>query len=251
MIPLYNEKIAYEILTAARTYMTHADQLIYSGGSKTFLSGWDLFDGEKGNIDCSTFVLLSVAGIPFDKSPYVTGSIEGLSARRAFWADPVLCDFSEIPERFGGIAEAIGRPDLVGDYGVNMDKAIKSGLFAEDIPENIWEGRSLRSAAQIAKYHEDQERAFEDPEMRRPGDLVFFRPSGKAAEGYRFFRVFREISHVGIIDEDISFMLNSVGYQDKSRALKEGLPAVTRSPVFGRREPMLFARPCVRQNRPV
>ena len=53
--------ICKQLLAVAETYLFHADRLIYSYGSKTFLSGYAIYDEDydgRGNIDCSTFLLL-------------------------------------------------------------------------------------------------------------------------------------------------------------------------------------------------
>ena len=74
----YDEKAAMRRLAVAQTYLDAADRMIYSGGGLTFLSGESIWDDEhdgRGNIDCSTFVLLVLSGITYGKSPYVTGEL--------------------------------------------------------------------------------------------------------------------------------------------------------------------------------
>ena len=63
----YDPAAARQLLAVADSYRRKADRLIYSYGSKTFLSGYALYDETydgRGNIDCSTFVLLVLAGVP-------------------------------------------------------------------------------------------------------------------------------------------------------------------------------------------
>ena len=133
---------AGKILYCAGTYLEHADRLIYSFGSKTFLSGYDLYDEEhegRGNIDCSTFVMLVLCGIPYEESPYVKGPGSVRRLRPAEWAEQDLIDFSGLPERFVDIAEQIGRPYLKGPKGLDLKKAedLLHGEFAValDIPK--------------------------------------------------------------------------------------------------------------------
>ncbi len=74
----------------------NADKLIYSHGSRTFLSGYDLYDrkhGNRGNIDCSTFVIRVLSGIPYEKSPYAAGTVKGIQPGSAEWAEREIAFF--------------------------------------------------------------------------------------------------------------------------------------------------------------
>ena len=65
-----------ELLAVARSYYDWREDLVYSVKGNTFLCGGDLTDqehGGKGRIDCSTLVHLVLQGIPFERSPYVSG----------------------------------------------------------------------------------------------------------------------------------------------------------------------------------
>ena len=242
----FRAEIISQVLEAAESYLRHADGLIYSGGGRTFLSGYDLFDAEhggRGNIDCSTFLLLVLSGIPYDRSPYATGSVKGLSAAAAPWADPALSDFSGLPDSYRGIAEVIGRPDLVGDDGVDLEKAKASGIDWNAVHEEMARSGKIRRAHQLARYYWGRGECFSDISFLRPGDLVFYRATPKWEEGYRFFRIFREIAHVGLVSEDTGRMYNSSGFIRKSRTLAEDRPAVSLDAVAGTREPAFFARP--------
>ena len=111
----YRREIVGEILRCAESYLSNAGRLIYSGGGRTCLAGYDIYDKEhenRGNIDCSTYLLLLLAGIPYERSPYATGDTSGLVKAAAPWADPKLSDFSDLPDSYRGVAEVIGRPDL-------------------------------------------------------------------------------------------------------------------------------------------
>ena len=79
-----------------------------------------------------------------------------------------------------------------------------------------------------------------------PGDLVFYRATPKWEEGYRFFGIFQEISHVGIVSADTHLMYNSSGYISKSRNIEDDRPAVSLDVIFGPRTPAFFARPAYR-----
>ena len=101
---------AEQILAVARSYLANADRLIYSYGSRTFLSGYALYDrayGGRGNIDCSTFVILVLAGIPYEASPYALGTVEGMKPGPFFWVQTDLEDFSGLPRAYVDIAERI------------------------------------------------------------------------------------------------------------------------------------------------
>ena len=242
----YREDIVGQILNLADGYLKNAHRLIYSGGGRTFLSGYDIFDserGNRGNIDCSTFLLLLLAGVPYNRSPYVTGNTLGLAGTAAPWSDPVLSDFSSLPESYRGIAEIIGRPDLVGDDGVDLEKARKSGIDWTAVHEEMARSGKIRRAHQMARYYWEKGACFTEERYLMPGDLVFFRATPKWEEGYRFFGIFREIAHVGIVSEDRQQMYNSSGYIDKDRNIRENRPAVSLDPVKGTRIPVFYSRP--------
>ena len=184
-----------------------------------------------------------LTGIPYENSPYATGITRGLSSLAAPWADPALADFSRLPERYRGIAEVIGRPDLVGDDGVDLEKAKASGIDWNAVHEQMARDGKIRRAHQVARYCWGRGECFSDAACLRPGDLVFYRATPKWLEGYRFFGIFREIAHVGIVSEDEEHIYNSSGYIRKERTLEDGRPAVSLDPVFGKREPAFFARP--------
>ena len=236
------------VLETARTYIENADHLIYSYGSRTFLSGYELYDREydrRGNIDCSTFVLLVLAGIPYERSPYALDSVLGLEP------DPIaeldLTCFSEIPSRYVGIAERIGRPYLAGPRGLDLDKAAKLGISTETLRKEIRSSGVSRRSVSLAEQLLKRDECYTDPQYLQPGDLVFYRST-------RFFgnddssRPWTEtITHVGIIWENTSEMINSSGYLSKERAMAENLQAVSIGPVIGKRSPAFFARPIYRR----
>ena len=79
-----------ELLAVARSYYDRREELVYSVKGNTFLCGGDLTDqehGGKGRIDCSTLVHLVLQGIPFERSPYVTGDPQDFFTMGAAWAD--------------------------------------------------------------------------------------------------------------------------------------------------------------------
>ena len=242
----YRPEAAARLLSAAQTYLDNAEKLIYSYGSRTFLSGYDLYVpeyGGRGNIDCSTFVLLVLAGIPYENSPYATGNTSGLNDRRAFWADRELTDFSGLPERYIGIAERIGRPYLAGPKGLDLEKAAAMGISAEILGQEIRATGVGRRSVQIALHYLERQACFADYGQARPGDIAFFKNAGFFMEGAKKFRADAEITHVGILSSDTAFMIHSAGYVTKKRAQEEGLPAVSLAHVYGKRTPAFFARP--------
>ncbi len=84
-----SEKVK-EFLNIARTYYDQGDKLIYTTLGNNFLRGGELFDEEndhRGRIDCSTYVHLVLQGIPYEKSPYVTGNPEDFYHSDCLWAD--------------------------------------------------------------------------------------------------------------------------------------------------------------------
>lgn len=242
----YNPEAAAALLAVAETYLAHADRLIYSYGSKTFLSGYPLYDkeyGGRGNIDCSTFVLLVLAGIPYEESPYVSGTVKDLQVKDHFWTQKELADFSHIPEKYLGIAERIGRPYLAGSKGLDLEKAAAMGISLETIGREVMQSGMERRSVSIASFYMKRGACFSDASLIRPGDLAFFR----SEEFYRFrdtsFEEPVEVSHVGIVSRDTACMIHCSGYLDKKKALEAGVPAISRTPLYGRRIPVFFARP--------
>ncbi|MCQ2512713.1 MAG: hypothetical protein MJ092_04920 [Lachnospiraceae bacterium] len=88
-----------EFLNIAKTYYDHGNQLIYTTLGNNFLRGGELYDeenGHRGRIDCSTYVHLILQGIPYEKSPYVTGNPEDFYHSDCPWADKeILNQFLE------------------------------------------------------------------------------------------------------------------------------------------------------------
>ena len=239
----YAPAAAKQLLAVAETYLQHADRLIYSYGSRTFLSGYALFDeenGGRGNIDCSTFLLLVLSGIPYEASPFATGTVDGLTPAPVSWAQTGLADFSALPKTYVDIAERIGRPYLACPKGLDLEKAAALGISVETLGEEIRKSGAQRHSTSIARYFQERGACYSDPAFLQPGDIVFYRSA-------EFFRdrsdEEAQIVHVGIAAEDVRMMINSSGYLSKERAKAEGLPAVAVAPVFGRREPAFFARP--------
>ena len=240
----HDSAAAERVLSVAGSYLENADSLIYSYGSRTFLSGYDLFDpdfGGRGNIDCSTFVLLVLAGIPYEESPYAGVSVRSLVLRPL--AEMDLACFEDIPERYTGIAERIGRPYLAGPKGLDLDRAEQLGIPAETLRAEIRASGVRRRSEAMAAELLGRDECFSDSAFLRPGDLVFYRsadffgPSGERASGEA------PVTHVGIVCADTGEMINSSGYLSKEKSLSTGRGAVSVTPVFSRRVPAFFARP--------
>ncbi|MBR3397898.1 MAG: hypothetical protein IKG70_08685 [Lachnospiraceae bacterium] len=245
---VHDPAAAAGVLRIARSYLENAKSLIYSYGSRTFLSGYDLHEtefGGRGNIDCSTFILLVLAGVPYDQSPYKKGTAKGLMLHPL--ADLDFSCFKEIPDKYTGIAERIGRPYLAGPKGLDLDKAKELGITIEMLKEEILQTGMIRRSVSLAIQFLKKDECFLNPDCRQPGDLVFFRSSEFFVDETSDFAKETDISHVGIISEGTSLMINSSGYLDRQRAQEENLPAVSLTPVFGRRKPAFFARPAYRQ----
>lgn len=139
----YDPASVKQLLAVAETYLFHADRLIYSYGSKTFLSGYAIYDEDydgRGNIDCSTFLLLVLAGIPYEASPYTTGTVDGLKPASASWVQSELMDFTTLPKTYVDIAERIGRPYLACPKVWTWRKPPPSG----SVPKR-WARRSERA----------------------------------------------------------------------------------------------------------
>ena len=239
----YDPEGAAERTACARSYLDHAGQLIYSYGSRTFLSGYEIYDPEhenRGNIDCSTFVLLVLAGISYEESPYGTGTVKGLEARAKGSAFDKLVDPSHLPERYVDIAERLGRPYLAGPRGLDLNKAEEMGISLETLREEIRATGTGRRSVLLAQYYQREEACFLDASCVQPGDLVFFRSKAFLQEDGRVIAANEEITHVGIIAEDTAQMINSSGTYRKDMQNK---PAVSLEPVFGKREVAFFARP--------
>ena len=230
-----NEK-SKRILECAESYLRNAGRLIYSHGSKTFLSGYDLFDREheqRGNIDCSTFVILCLSGIPYENSPYAKEDADEIILQPADWADPKIADFENLPDHYISIAERIGRPYLQGPRGLDLRKAETMGISVQTLKEEIEASGVVRRSVFIAEHYRKKGTCFSDPSCTMPGDLVFFLSKGFFKEGERIYSAEPEINHVGIIAAEKDQMIHSSG---------KG-PAVSKVPVFGEREIAFFARP--------
>ena len=109
----YDPRRAEEILTCAESWLAHADRLVYSYGSRTFLSGYDLYEpGGRGHIDCSTLVLLVLAGIAYEESPYALGSAGRIWPGRkgSIWQRPQSWESIMRPS-----AGRFARPERGGD----------------------------------------------------------------------------------------------------------------------------------------
>ncbi len=232
-----------KILEIAGSYLDKAEELIYSYGSRTFLSGYSIYDTEhdnKGNIDCATLVLLVLAGIPYEESPYAFGTVRGLTPRPL--VDMDLSRYFQLPDRYINIAERIGRPYLACPEGLDLEKAELLGISIETLMQEIKETGIGRRSEMLAGQLMEQGACFTDPSLVWPGDLVFYR-SARFLSKDRRNRDMPPVTHVGIISADTTKMINSSGYLNKERALAEGLPAVSLVPVEGKREPAFFARP--------
>lgn len=240
----YNSVAAREVLEVADTYLKQADHLIYSYGSKTFLSGYDLYDSEyggKGNIDCSTFILLVLAGIRYEDSPYSAGTVKNLKLHPFLKMD-FTC-FEEIPDRYITIAERIGIPEIAGPKGLDMEKAESLGITGEELMAKIKSTGIKRRSVELARFFYDRGELFLNPEYLKPGDIVFYQSSNFFAEASKREMDPLEVTHVGIVSENIQYMFNSSGYYSKERAMEKQLPAVSLSQIFGKRIPVFFARP--------
>ncbi len=227
----------------AETYLSNADRLIYSYGSKTFLSGYAIFDAaynRRGNIDCSTFLLLVLSGIPYGLSPYATGTAEGLAPSHYPWAQRELFDFSDIPETYMEIADRIGRPYLKGEKGLDLEKAAAMGISVKTLGEEIRKSGATRRSASIANHYIRNGEAYTDSAYLCPGDIVFYRSAGFFGDNGDSET---QIVHVGLATQNTALMINSSGYLSKEQAIRENLPAVSVSEIFGRRTPSFFARP--------
>lgn len=248
----YDPATADRLLSVADSYLKNADRLIYSYGSKTFLAGYDLFDpeyGGRGNIDCSTFVIMVLADIPYEDSPYASGRIKDLSADKAFLSTDEfrkLADFSALPAHYTGIAERIGRPYLAGPKGLDLKKAAALGITVETLGQEIRASGIGRRSVVIARHFLEKGECFSDPAYLKPADLVFYENPGFFTEGGETFRGKAEITHVGIVSADTELMFHSSGHLGKAQAEQEGLPAIALAPVFGARKPAFFARPLYR-----
>lgn len=241
----YDPQLSEKLLECAHSYLRHADDLIYSYGSKTFLSGHDVLEtqfGNRGNIDCSTFILLVLAGIPYEESPYVYGHADEETLRPAAWADPELIDFSELPKHYVGIAERIGRPYLKGEKGLDLKKAEEMGISLNMLAEEIKATGITRRSVALAEYFRRKKACFSDPAQARPGDLVFFYSKGFFTDGGRKYQGRQEINHVAIVAEDPARMIQSSGTHKKGGSAESEIPAVSCERILGKRELAFFAR---------
>lgn len=169
-VPTYCEPKAQEAVYVARTYWTaraRGRAFTYTTSGKTFLNGNNLNDSSgAGVIDCSTYIHLVMRGIPYDKSPYATNT----SASATY--DPS-----------------------------NLVTNIAEYTWADDnIRDSVTIGGQVRFAADLAAYYWFQGRCFTDPNLRKPGDLIFH----STKDNERFM----SITHVSIVEDDITQYFN-------------------------------------------
>lgn len=129
-----------ELLGTARSYYEAREKLIYSIKGNTFLSGGPLYDAahdNRGRIDCSTYVHLILQGIPYEKSPYMTGNPEDFFCPGSPWALKELADMLRRKE-------PVRRASQLAEYFWNRgmartDSAWQSGdlLFFQVPPEKV------------------------------------------------------------------------------------------------------------------
>lgn len=246
----HDSETVIQILRVAESYLYNADRLIYSYGSKTFLSGYDLFDPEydgKGNIDCSTFMLLVLAGIPFEDSPYNAGTAKDLKLRP--FIDMQFTCFSQIPDKYLSIAERIGIPEIAGPKGLDLEKAAAMGLSNEQLMSKIKGTGITRRTVELAKHFYEKDELFSNPDSIMPGDIVFYQADNFFLNPEQKKENPLEVTHVGIVSMDTEQMINSSGYFSKERAKEKGLSAVSLSPVFGKRTPVFFSRPVYKKQK--
>ena len=240
----YDPVTVIQVLRVAESYLNHSDRLIYSYGSKTFLSGYQLFDpeyGGKGNIDCSTFILLVLAGIPYEDSPYNTGKVNDIKLRP--FIDMQFTCFSQIPEKYLSIAERIGIPEIAGPKGLDLEKAAAMGISNEQLMSKIKSTGMTRRTVELARHFHEKGELFLDPDSLMPGDIVFYQADNFFLNPEQKKENPLEVTHVGIVSIDTELMINSSGYYSKERAKEKGLAAVSLSPIVGKRQPVFFARP--------
>lgn len=169
-IPTYCEPKAQEAVYVARTYWTaraRGRAFVYTTSGTTFLNGNNLNNSSgAGIIDCSTYIHLVMRGIPYDKSPYALNT----SANATYNPSNLVTNTSEY-------------------------------TWADDnIRNSSTIGGQVRFAADLAAYYWFQGRCFTDPNLRKPGDLIFH----STKDNDRFM----SITHVSIVDEDISQYYN-------------------------------------------
>lgn len=197
--------ISSTILQCAFSYYQNTDKLIYSGGRRTFLSGWPVHDKERnmrGNIDCSTYILLVCSGIPYEESPYAR------QQDRNFYRNMEDLKASD--------ADAVRRG------------TIKSG--------------TIRSASDIVRYYYQRGCCFTDPSCAQAGDLVFFRAKPLKVPYQKHFGGFLSISHVGIL-ADQEHYLEATGSQIKPSNPGLIKDPVRLTPLSSRQDIVCFARP--------
>lgn len=86
---------AEDLLDIAKSYYDERKKLVYSIKGNTFLSGGEIYDMEhdmRGRIDCSTYIHLILQGIPYEKSPYVTGNTEDFFLSDCPWAQKNIAE---------------------------------------------------------------------------------------------------------------------------------------------------------------
>ena len=169
-----------QILANAITYFENNDRLIYSYRGNTFLQGGELFDVENGNrgrIDCSTLVHLALQGIPYSRSPYASGNAEEFFGTQCRWLND------------------------------GEGKTVLSDVFADRGDR----ASDIRRAYGLAKYCRESGLELDGGEKLKPGDLVFFRAPQSVLEEYYRYGAYLGISHVGIVAEDTEYMINATG----------------------------------------
>ena len=198
-----NSSIAEQLLATAWTYFDHKDSLIYSWHGEVFLNGYPLFDEEHDGRG------------NIDCSSFVHLVLQGIA-------------YEQSPYATG-----------------NTEDFFNSGCSwaSEELRSLMRTRPSIRKSNELARYYVEKKLSFSPDTAPLPGDLVFFQAPESSRAKYFEKGAFMAISHVGIVAEDPRYMIHSTGTRNKDRDLLEGKAALRYSPIRGRREPLLYARP--------
>ncbi len=192
-----------EILAIAHTYYENREKLIYSYGGRTFLAGFPLHDPEYDSRG------------NIDCSTYMHLVLQGI----AYEDSPYARD------------TAVFSPNNTYSWTQQM-------LF-----DNWKADENKRRANEIARAYHEAGLCFEDPELVRPGDLVFYQAPEESIEFYRKYGCFREICHIAMAAEEPGMIYHSTGLPEKTEQEEQQIEAVQIISMYQDRTPILFARP--------
>ncbi len=202
-LPSNSADTVSRVLQTAHTYYENRDKLIYSYGGRTFLAGYPLYDETYDSRG------------NIDCSTYMHLVLQGIT-------------YQESPY-------ALGKEDFEPNHQHNW---IQPHLY-----ENWKQDENKRRANEIARTYYEAGLCFEDPNLVRPGDLVFYRAPEESIAYYLEHNCFMGICHIAMAAEQKDMIYHSTGLPEKEDQESQHIESVQIISMYQDRTPILFARP--------